>query len=402
MFKISMSKNLFKKLYPTLNILVDESSPNLLKIIDSRSNSQYRLEGTVAIEVIKCLETGTFTPKLSLLTKNQPLYQTLLELHQAESTPLTLESAIRLTGFNTLFIELTGTCNERCLHCYAGSGPDIKESLSREQCHAVLDDAESLNFSRIQFTGGDPLICSFLPELVERVSQMQNKPHCEIYTNGLILNDTLLDKLSPFKPSFAFSYYASTPEIHDSITRVPGSQQKTEAAIKRCLVRNLDVRTSIVVMEENKDSLEETIKSLKKIGVPHVSSSRSYSVGRGDHFEGKIERETSDHRFELTDGGNTQATESSKEKESKQRAIKQKDGKLCISYEGKVLPCIFNRDDILGDLNEQSLKEIFKTSAPLNKSKNAICQSSCENSLQCTGCRITWHSLRALEGENCE
>ena len=70
-----------------------------------------------------------------------------------------------------------------------------KPRSSRELCEQIIDDAHAAGFRRIQFTGGDPLICKFLPELVERAAPLFELR--EIYTNGLLLDDELLDRLAP-------------------------------------------------------------------------------------------------------------------------------------------------------------------------------------------------------------
>src|SRR5690606_31241235 len=112
-----------------------------------------------------------------------------------------------------------------CVHCYADASPEVNTSLPLDACQQALVDAKALGFVRVQFTGGDPLLYKELPQLVEQAASLGLRP--EVYTNGLSLGPSLLGKLAPHCPGFAFSFYSANAEVHDQITRVPGSQERT-------------------------------------------------------------------------------------------------------------------------------------------------------------------------------
>jgi MoaA/NifB/PqqE/SkfB family radical SAM enzyme len=283
--------------------------------------------------------------------------------------PLTALDAVRLDGFDTLFVELVGTCNERCLHCYAESSPQVKAALEQTTCEAIVDDGLALGFQRIQFTGGDPLLCSFLPELVERSAGYEVR---EIYTNGLALGEDLLTRLAPHQPSFAFSYYSHDPAIHDAITRTPGSQRRTRSAMARVIARGLPVRAAIVVLNENVDTVDATIAELEALGVRTVSCGASKSAGRGASFMWRP------HANGVSSGGHRAPD-----------AMKQ--GKLAISYEGKVVPCIFNRSRVLGEVSPT--RRLSDVVATLASSPGPAADSA---KLSCGSCRTTDYALSML------
>lgn len=284
--------------------------------------------------------------------------------------PLTVLDALRLDGFDTLFLELVGTCNERCVHCYAESSPQVEAALEQDICEQVIDDAFAAGFRRIQFTGGDPLLCKFLPALLERASKFQTR---EVYTNALLLDDRMLDRLAPYKPCFAVSYYSSEPSAHDAITRTPGSQRRTRAAIMRALARGLAVRVSIVVMNENVATIDATVADLEGAGVKDVAVAAGRTAGRGSAFAWQPKA-----AMPTTSGGH-RAT----------NAIG--DGKIAVTYEGLVVPCIFNRSRVLGSLHEgRRLRDVLAspsvTPGPAADSEK----------LSCTSCQITDIGLSIL------
>jgi MoaA/NifB/PqqE/SkfB family radical SAM enzyme len=326
-------------------------------------------EGAVATD-IRALATGSLSPRLEALAKSNPAVAALVSWRDLPWLPLTALDAVRLDGFDTLFLELLGTCNERCVHCYAESSPQVRAALAREVCESVIDDAHAAGFRRIQFTGGDPLLCKFLPELVARAATFETR---EIYTNGLLLDDRLLDRLAPHDPCFAFSYYSHDPDIHDSITRTPGSQRRTRAAIERAVSRGLGVRVAIVVMNENVAAVDETVDDLKRRGVTSISTSAGRSAGRGSAFSWQPRTQptgaTAGHRAES--------------------AIS--DGKLAVTYDGNVVPCIFNRSRVLGTIDaHHGLRDVLASLATLPG------PAATAERLSCSSCRTTDIALATL------
>lgn len=323
-------------------------------------------EGIVASDVAE-LARGTVTPRLAALARHNDAAAAVASWHAHVWLPLTALDALRLDGFDTLFVELTGVCNERCQHCYAESGPTVEGALDRATVESIIDDAAVLGFRRIQFTGGDPLLCSFLPDMLARATAFETR---EIYTNGLALTDELLAKLAPHKPSFAFSYYSHDPAIHDAITRTPGSHRRTRAAIQRVVARKLPVRAAMVVFNDNVDGVDATVADLENLGVGFVSTAASKTAGRGNAFAWQPRSQAN--------AGHRSADVKS-------------EGKLCITYEGHVVPCIFNRSRVLGTVGPSSrLRDVIADLAV------APMPPADADKLSCGSCRMTDFALAKL------
>ncbi len=264
----------------------------------------------------------------------------LPELESALSEPeepATLRRLLAPEGFGLLFLELTGRCNENCVHCYASSGPEVNASLDRELIFTVLRDAAVLGFRSVQLTGGDPLVSPhFLPAAaLSRELGLE----LEVYTNGLALREELVRSLVPLEAQLALSVYSSDPAVHDAVTRTPGSHARTLGAIALAQEHGLDVRVGVVLSEVNAAGFDETVSFLVAQGIDEakIATTRERGVGRGEHRnqEERLER------------GRAHASEPDRL------------GKLCVSYEGKVLPCIFDRRTVLGDVRERSLAAIL-------------------------------------------
>ncbi|MDQ6963626.1 MAG: radical SAM protein [Mariprofundales bacterium] len=266
---------------------------------------------------------------------------------------------------NLLFIELTLRCNERCLHCYADSDPERSETLTADEVKRVLDECRTMGEPRVQFTGGDPLIHPELTTLVQYAHELQFKT-IEIYTNGLLLQQPLLDKLSPFSPHFALSIYSHRADHHDAITRLPGSHQRTVDAIMRIIAMQLPIRVSTIVMDENREDLEETRQWLIELGVAanQIGSDSVRSTGRGS-------------RCAAPRNG------------QEIHPIPPRGGKICISADGSIYPCIFSRNTTLGSIRQGSLREQLQTRAINPQPAYGDRWSDCQQRLTCAECQLS-------------
>jgi MoaA/NifB/PqqE/SkfB family radical SAM enzyme len=335
------------------------------------------VRGAICRHIDESLEAGTATPGLIRLAEAHPALGDLIAWLATPAVPLTPYDVVRQDGFDTLFIELLGRCNERCVHCYADSAPTVTDALDRETVMSVIDQAAAAGFRRIQFTGGDPLLCEFLPEAALRAAEVGIE-HREIYTNGLALSAGLLDELEAARPSFAFSFYSLDPEIHDRITRTPGSHRRTLAAIDRVVARGLRSRAAIVVMEENAAGVDELVEFLKARGVGSVSWSRTFAVGRGTEVANSASSPRAIGPRTAESGGHSAP------------GARRGSGKLCVSYTGDIVPCIFQRQSVLGNVRSGvPLVDLLAASGRGPARRGLPVSDDSRQRLQCASCRLT-------------
>ncbi|CAN5889085.1 hypothetical protein BH11MYX3_BH11MYX3_44760 [soil metagenome] len=319
-----------------------------------------------------------------MLTRLADAHPALAELTRwlaMPSVPLSTLDIVRLDGFDTLFLELLGRCNERCIHCYANADPTVTDALDRETALSVITQAQELGFRRIQLTGGDPLLSEYLPDAVQRAREV-GFAHVEIYTNGLALSDELLDRLAEHRPAFAFSIYSASADEHDRITRTPGSHRRTLAAIDRVVARGLELRASIIVVDQATDVTRLTTL-LTEHGVPEIAVSRTYSVGRGEAHA--VASQALPAMARSSRGGGHRATSV------------QSEGKLCVTYEGDLVPCIFQRGATLGNVRDGTLLELLSRT-PKSEPRGLPLADDVARRLQCTSCQLTEAGLAILRG----
>ncbi|HUS65252.1 MAG TPA: radical SAM protein [Kofleriaceae bacterium] len=378
-------------LFPEVPALVARDGEGFV-LLDP-GGARWHVSGLLAREIERSLLERAPTAELRRLGAAHVALARLTGWLATPAVPLSREHAVRLDGFDTIFVELLGQCNEQCIHCYAESAPTVTDALERDVVFRVIDDAASAGFRRIQFTGGDPLLCDFLPEAAARAAATGRFKSIEIYTNGLALQDRLLDALAPSRPSFAFSFYSIDPDVHDRITRTPGSQRRTLAAIDRVVARGLDVRVAIVVMQENADRVDELIELLRARGVQYVSWSRTFTVGRGVDVAaagGVTDARGGGPSIQAEQGGHRAPA----------RGGRSGLGKLAVTYTGDVVPCIFQRRAVLGNVRSgRSLEEIATTPTGRAGRRGLPVANDARARLQCASCRLTDAALSWL-GDN--
>lgn len=157
--------------------------------------------------------------------------------------------------------ELTYRCNERCVHCYNPGAahsdfekPDrLNNELSTEQVITSLKRLAEGGVFHLTLSGGEIMLRKDFFEIVEAARLLGMAVN--IYTNGLKLDEANINKLCDLWPStVSFSIYSHVPKVHDDITRVPGSFDKTVTALKAMNERG--VRTSLKSVQ-----MSHTLKS---------------------------------------------------------------------------------------------------------------------------------------------
>lgn len=92
---------------------------------------------------------------------------------------------------NYLRISITDRCNLRCIYCMPPGGICLMshdDILTFEEIYAIVKAGAELGINKIRFTGGEPLVRTGLPGLIEMVSQIDTIKDISLTTNGTMLS----------------------------------------------------------------------------------------------------------------------------------------------------------------------------------------------------------------------
>lgn len=131
----------------------------------------------------------------------------------------------------SLVLELTYRCNEKCVHCYLPQETRLPE-LTLPQLDTLMEEFVELGGLQIQLTGGEALFRKDFVEILGLVKR--HKLVTSITTNLTLLTDEILKAIIDLCPrSVGCSIYSARPDLHDSITLVQGSFEKSVRSIRK-------------------------------------------------------------------------------------------------------------------------------------------------------------------------
>jgi radical SAM protein with 4Fe4S-binding SPASM domain len=186
---------------------------------------------------------------------------------------------------NPLFIvfEVTTDCNLNCCYCYNywKCNDSIEKLNSYKKAKKVLKHLfKTTDIKHITFSGGEPFLSERFLELVlfcrvnnKRVSVISNGNWGKIddYSNLIKLGVKL----------FQFPFLSQNPIIHDSLTRVKGSWDKSLMSITEVISLGGIVVPVIVLTRMNCDEIEETLTFLNNLGLDEIMFNRFNIGGEG-------------------------------------------------------------------------------------------------------------------------
>lgn len=290
-----------------------------------------------------------------------------------------------------LWIEITGRCNLHCSHCYIDpkkGGNNSSLDLSTEKIKQVLDQASEIGCNALQLTGGEPTLHKDLKELIKYANDLGF--FIEVFTNSTMLSGSLLNFFQRQHVRVATSFYSYKKEVHDSITGVAGSYERSLRAIKSLVEKGIDHRCEVTRMEANNSDFTETIHFLDELGVSNYREEYVLPIGRGE----KLGRGTYSS-FNLC-AGEKPSTIPLREYRKRLQWNGCWFGKAAVCHNGDVLPCIFAREHVAGNVFRDSLKSIVYGGLlnywRINKDNVETCKD-CEYRYHCYDCPPLTYSL---------
>jgi AdoMet-dependent heme synthase len=145
-------------------------------------------------------------------------------------------------------VDLTYRCNERCIHCYLDH--DDHGEMSTEEIKRLLDELASAGVLFLTFSGGEILLRKDFFELLEYARALT---FCvRLKTNAVLIREKEAERLRRLDvQAIQVSIYSHRAEVHDAITKVPGSLRRSVEAIRFLKAKGLNVTVASVLMRQN-------------------------------------------------------------------------------------------------------------------------------------------------------
>ncbi|MCF8001621.1 MAG: radical SAM protein [Halanaerobiales bacterium] len=342
--------------------------------------------------LIKLKSSDIIISKSDIEKETKPFYPPMTKEKNAENNnEEELKEWVKENGFLwSVHWNLTYKCNENCKHCYI---PDVKNvdekaELSKQEIFKAIDDMADLGVFHLTLSGGEPTLRKDFFKIVNYASK---KGMCiTFYTNGLKLNNEFIEQLSKYWiHKVGISIYSSDPKLHDEITQVKGSFDKSVNALKK--LYNKGIKTEI-----NSVQLNNTVQGYFK--TKKLTESLGGSVTMDFSLSPKLNGDLSPLSFEidfdklivLSATSNTPLSVDTKKDEWGYRYDEPVCGAghdlLCIGPQGGVYPCASFPFSV-GNIKTTSLKSIWQDSLyGKNKNDSVLAQwqrVKLENFIEC-------------------
>ncbi len=156
--------------------------------------------------------------------------------------------ALRLGIPLSVQIDLTYRCNEQCVHCYLDH--EDHGEMTTAEIRNLLDQLANAGVFFLSLSGGEILLRKDFFEILEYARSLL---FCvKLKTNAILIRERQAARLYELGvQSVQISIYSHRPEVHDAITKVPGSLARSISAIRFLKKRGLKVIIANVLMTRN-------------------------------------------------------------------------------------------------------------------------------------------------------
>lgn len=279
-------------------------------------------------------------------------------------------------------LELTYRCNERCVHCYADIPSNQKEELSTSEVFDVIDQLKDMGCMGVLLTGGEVTLRPDFMEIARYVKQ--SGMLVDIYTNGLMVTDDIMDEMIELKPnSVSFSFYGGTPEVHDLVTTVKGSFEKSLKTMMTMKCAGIDTYMKSVIMKENADDYENLLKLGKRLRIPVKGSISIMPTHRGKQADQHrlLDRDSYIRILELEEQYGVRDFSRDASKRGRYICASGLDS-MSIDPVGNIHPCNAH-PEVLGNVRENRLKDVWEKSEVLMRMRDVRPQDVSESCASC-------------------
>lgn len=274
------------------------------------------------------------------------------------------------TPFSVHF-DLTSKCTEKCVHCYVPRNRDF--FIDKAKCFEVMDQVKALGGLSITLSGGE---CMLHPDFDEILRYARK---CDfvinILTNLTLCTEARATLLKEMNVSFVqVSLYSMDPKVHDAITQLPGSFERTKAAIERLHALDVPLQISCPTMQGNYKGYQAVLDYAASLRIKGYTD--YIMMARSDHTTDNLANRLTlkqteevirtiaehdpeyNHMLKSYDNIPLEAPEKRAEEPLCGVGV----DSICLNADGNYYPCSGFQDYPLGNCYEQTLEEVWTKS----------------------------------------
>jgi AdoMet-dependent heme synthase len=164
----------------------------------------------------------------------------------------------------SVHIDLTMRCNERCIHCYRVI--EKRPELTTDELKALLEDVARAGTLYLTFSGGEVFLRADLFELIEHARRLHFD--VRLKSNALLVTPEKAARLRSLGVrQVDISIYSVDPAVHDWVTKVPGSLERSLEGAALLRDAGITVKLNCPLMKANVAQYKEIRVLAERLGV---------------------------------------------------------------------------------------------------------------------------------------
>jgi MoaA/NifB/PqqE/SkfB family radical SAM enzyme len=183
-------------------------------------------------------------------------------------------------------LDLTYRCNNACRHCWlwlSQDAPQGREELSFAEIRRIVDEARQMGCQAWAISGGEPMLRPDFAEIFDYITR--KSVHYKLNTNGTLITPAIA-RLLAGRGDKMVALYGATAEVHDQVTRNPGSFEAAMRGIAYLQEAGAGFIVQLVPMQANYHqypemlALADSLSPRHRVGAPWLWLSACRSEAR--------------------------------------------------------------------------------------------------------------------------
>lgn len=256
-------------------------------------------------------------------------------------------------------IEIADRCNEVCVHCYQVQGQ--KGEISTDDWRRALDELAAMGVLFLTVSGGEATLRHDFLDIVAYARQLRFA--VKIYTNGLTMSAELAAKLRELAvQEVQISLYSHRPELHDWVTRVPGSWQKTVDGVRALVAERIAVVAKSPLMRFNAEDYRAYIDFVTSLGADFSLDTVVDAREDGDREPERLRVDRDQYLALMRDPALRPPRDEAPQRDLSASVCGACSGNVHIEANGELRPCT-SLDVPLGNVLHQSIRQVWRENA---------------------------------------
>ncbi len=176
-------------------------------------------------------------------------------------------------------LDLTYRCNERCVHCYLDH--DDHGEMTTAEIKDLLDQMADAGVFFLILSGGEIFLRKDLFEIVEHARMLLFS--VKLKTNAVMIRKAKAERIAALGvESVQISVYSHRADVHDAITKLPGSFRRTIEGARLLKAAGVRVSFANVLMQHNANDYPEVQALAQRIGAHYTVDATITPMMDGD------------------------------------------------------------------------------------------------------------------------